>query len=365
MKTKFIALAAALCFGLTGVQAQEYDYKPYPYNFAGVQAGAQVMLLDFDHLKLVTPIGGAYFGSMLSPYYGIRLSAQGAWSKMGFKPADDTYSFNYVTGCFDVLFNVSNLFTKNYYHRFHTFLIGGVGMTYAWNFDDVVKQATKPWNTRRFTTNWRVGVMEEMNLSKNLAVNLEVDLNNMNDRLIGPVEGRNDWQLVGMIGLTYKFGLKKNYKKSEPAVKQSYAVAVQETPAPKTAAVVEKKAEPKPVVKAFVPETDQIDVFFELGKSNITEESDAKIKSLGEWLKTRPNSKVLVTGYADKGTGSAERNMALSKERAEKVKKELVEKYGFDADKIIVVSLGDTVQPYEENDLNRFVRIQAETYEVK
>ena len=215
MKTKFIALAAALCFGLTGVQAQEYDYKPYPYNFAGVQAGAQVMLLNFDHLKLVTPIGGAYFGSMLSPYYGIRLSAQGAWSKMGFKPADDTYNFNYVTGCFDVLFNVSNLFTKNYYHRFHTFLIGGVGMTYAWNFDDVVKQATKPWNARRFTTNWRVGVMEEMNLSKNLAVNLEVDLNNMNDRLIGPVEGRNDWQLVGMIGLTYKFGLKKNYKNNK------------------------------------------------------------------------------------------------------------------------------------------------------
>ena len=216
MKIKFIALVAAFSLGLTGVQAQKYDYKAYPYNFAGAQAGAQVMLLNFDHLKLVTPIGGAYFGSMFSPYYGIRLSAQGAWSKMGFKPSEDTYSFNYVTGCFDVLFNVSNLFTKNYYHRFHTFLIGGVGMTYAWDFDNVPLMATKPWNERRYTTNWRVGVMEEMNLSKHLAVNLEVDLNNLNDRLIGPEKGRNDWQLVGMLGLTYKFGLKKNYKKAEP-----------------------------------------------------------------------------------------------------------------------------------------------------
>ena len=362
MKFKFIALIAALFLGWTGVQAQEYDYKPYPYNFAGVQAGAQMMLLNYDHLKLITPIGGAYFGSMLSPYYGIRLSAQGAWSKMGFKPMDEALDYKYVTGSFDVLFNVSNLFTKNLYHRFHTFIIGGVGMTYAWDFDNVPLMATKPWNERRYTTNWRVGVMEEMNLSKHLAVNLEVDLNNLNDRLIGPVKGRNDWQLVGMLGLTYKFGLKKNYKKTQPAAQTTPAVAVQpaarpQQPVPTAAKVVKKAPE-----KAFVAEKNEIDVFFNLGKSSITPESEAKIKALGEWLKTRSNTKVVVTGYADKGTGTAEGNEKVSKARAESVAKELVEKYGFDANQIVVDYKGDTVQPYDENDLNRLARIQAETF---
>ena len=52
MKFKFIALIAALFLGWTGVQAQEYDYKPYPYNFAGVQAGAQMMLLNYQMLHI-------------------------------------------------------------------------------------------------------------------------------------------------------------------------------------------------------------------------------------------------------------------------------------------------------------------------
>lgn len=365
MKLKIFALAAALCFGWTGTQAQEYDYDPYPYGFVGVQGGAQMLLLNYDHTKLITPMAGVQVGGMFSPYLGARLSAQGVWTKHGFDALDATFNHKYVMGTIDMLLNVSNFFTKNKAHRFNTYLIGGLGLNYSWGEDDAAVNALNVHKGENVTHVLRVGLAEEVNLCRNLALNLEVDLNNIHDRYLTYRDTRGVWQLTAALGLTYKFGFKKHARPAPVAEEPVVAVPAAPAPAPKPTAAVQPKPQPKPVVKPFVPETDEIDVFFELGKSGISEESDAKIKSLGEWLKTRPNSKVLVTGYADKATGSANRNMALSKERAEKVKQELVEKYGYDADRVIVVSLGDTVQPYEENDLNRLVRIQAETYEKK
>ena len=78
-------------------------------------------------------------------------------------------------------------------------------------------------------------------------------------------------------------------------------------------------------------------------------------------MKENPKAKATIKGYADAGTGNARINARYAQERAEGVKKLLVEKYGIDASRLEVSSFGDTVQPFSENDSNRVVIAVAES----
>ena len=49
-----------------------------------------------------------------------------------------------------------------------------------------------------------------------------------------------------------------------------------------------------------------------------------------------------------------------AKRRAETFKRDIVSRHNVDADRIIIDSKGDTVQPFAENDKNRCVIIDAE-----
>ena len=59
-----------------------------------------------------------------------------------------------------------------------------------------------------------------------------------------------------------------------------------------------------------------------------------------------------VTGHADAETGSAARNMELSKERAENVAA-AIEAAGIPSDRIIVRYVGDTENPFSSAEKNR------------
>ena len=61
-----------------------------------------------------------------------------------------------------------------------------------------------------------------------------------------------------------------------------------------------------------------------------------------------------LVGYADKATGTPARNMYMSKARAEVVKKKMLE-LGVPAERISASHVGDTVQPFAENDMNRVI----------
>ena len=87
---------------------------------------------------------------------------------------------------------------------------------------------------------------------------------------------------------------------------------------------------------------------------------DEAIKKVAELMKCSDDAMFTVTGYADKGTGTAKQNKKYAKQRADDVAKKLVEQYGLDAKRLKTDSKGDTVQPFEENDKNRCVIVTGE-----
>ena len=86
----------------------------------------------------------------------------------------------------------------------------------------------------------------------------------------------------------------------------------------------------------------------------------AKIEDVVNYLKKYPNAKVSVTGYADRGTGNPQINVGYAQKRAQGVADVLTKKYGISPSRISVDSKGDTVQPYDLNDLNRVTICIAE-----
>ena len=93
-----------------------------------------------------------------------------------------------------------------------------------------------------------------------------------------------------------------------------------------------------------------VSVFFNIGKSKIASRKDLQnVKELAELAKAN-NSKIVVTGYADSKTGSANFNQQLSEKRAKIVADELV-KMGVNRDNIEVVAAGgvNTLSPVSYN----------------
>ena len=64
-------------------------------------------------------------------------------------------------------------------------------------------------------------------------------------------------------------------------------------------------------------------------------------------------AKVVVTGYADKGTGNDRVNDRIAAKRAAAVVWMLEKRYGIPAERITEESKGARVQPFAENDKNR------------
>ena len=82
-------------------------------------------------------------------------------------------------------------------------------------------------------------------------------------------------------------------------------------------------------------------------------EEDAKIQEVVDFLNKNPEAKVVVTGYADKGTGNDVINDRNAAKRAAAVVWMLTKKYNIPSERITEESKGARVQPFAENAKNR------------
>ncbi|MBR1593396.1 MAG: OmpA family protein [Alloprevotella sp.] len=382
-KTMLAALALILSVVQTASAQDREETRKYPYAFVGVQGGAQFVANGYKVTDVLTPIAAINGGVWISPALGVRAHVNGWQGKEGvWNSTTDfgNYEFTYAAGTIDLMVNLTNAFSRTDNHAFEVILLGGVGANKAWGHKyneipnytwdgtpaPVVEIGSKAHNHVAHYD--RLGIQFNLNLGQNWALNLEGQANHVGSRSYAhEFNGAKNWQIAALLGLTYKFGAKA---KKAPVVVDTKPVVIED---PKPTVIEEKKPvsvdKPKPVVveekKPIVEERRPMSIYYEIhyaiAKSEPVGTEAEKVASLAAWMKENPKAKATIKGYADAGTGNARINARYAQERAEGVKKLLVEKYGIDASRLEVSSFGDTVQPFSENDSNRVVIAVAES----
>ena len=290
---------------------------------------------------------------------GARLHVNAWQSKSGFKDLDQYYKWKYVTPNVDLMLNLSNLFCQSNEHALNLILLGGVGLNYAWDNDELAdlgvatQRVPLAWEDNRLSHNLRAGLRLETNMQKALGLSLEVAANSLDDRFNSKTNDQDDWQFTAMLGLNFRFG-HKAHKAAAPVVPTR---EVQDTIWVDVPVEVVDYEE-VPVEGTAIAKLDEV-VFYNIRVSN-NEDPSVILKRVADFMNEVKDAQISVVGYADKGTGNARLNKMYAQRRAETFKKDLVEKYGCDAARITTDSKGDTVQPFDENDKNRCVIVKGE-----
>ena len=344
----------------TDKDGNEYAFKKHA--FLDLQGGAQYTLGEAKFGDLISPNVQLGIGYQFSPVFGMRLQANGWQSKGGWNgykatkdgtPYTADYKFKYVAPGLDFMFNLSNLFCGWNPNRVFnaTAFIGG-GANFAWGNDEVNEIAANIKDQRSYLLEYlwdgtkvrpygRAGLELAFKVSKSVSLMLEGNANITSDKYNSKKAGNADWYFNALAGLRINLG--KSHTKAEP---------VKEAPVPVQEYV---KPEPKPQPKVEEKKVEEIrrDVFFVINSNKIASNEESKIKEVVDFLNANPDAKVVVTGYADAGTGNDRINDAISAKRAAAVVKVLKEKYGIEESRITEDSKGARVQPFSENDKNR------------
>ena len=344
-------LTAVLLLIPSATHAQDGDFKPYA--FFGLQGGVQTTLTDYNNWKLITPTTSLSVGVHFTPVIGARIHANGFWNKGGVshRGIDATYKYNYATTDMDLMINMVNLFSRKSYSPVNLYLIGGVGINYAWDVENVpllTDYITASNSRNRQSHNFRMGTMLDVDVADHWSLNLELAANALSDRFNAKFSGKDDWQLTAQLGVAYKFAKRK--KK---------AVVIPE-PEPEeevwSTRIDTTWYDDVETVPKFEDGTATWNVFYQIRESDF--EADEQLRLIGTFLKEHKDCKIDIKSYADKKTGNPRINMDYSKSRCEKAVRALTNA-GVPAASITSNYYGDTVQPFAENDKNRVSIIVA------
>jgi outer membrane protein OmpA-like peptidoglycan-associated protein len=350
-----------LMSGTLMAQDSKKQGKIKSYNYVEAQGGLDWTTTNANITKLLMPQGALSFGHYFTPVVGARLHVSGLQAKSRFESAyyNLDYKWNYLTTDVDLLVNISNLFSKNYARPLNLIFVGGLGLNYAWDNDELMNMRAPAevvplaWDDNRLCHNLRAGLRLETNVTKPLGVSLEVAANSLDDRFNSKTNDQDDWMVSALVGISYRFGYTR--EKPRKVVRQVEEEVWEDVP--DTIVVKEKR----PIVKEEQKKIEEV-IFFEICQSdaNAAQGTEKAIKDVADLMKTSADATFTLTGYADKGTGNPTINKMYAQKRADNVTQKLINEHGLDASRLKSDSKGDTVQPFEENDKNRCVIITGE-----
>ena len=369
MKKSNVLLAAALMGVSSAAMAQatytdseENVYTFQKHWFLDLQGGAQYTLGEAKFGDLISPNVQLGLGYQFNPVFGMRLQAngwqsKGGWAayrdKVGDAPFSADYKFNYVAPGLDFMFNLSNLFCGwNPNRVLNVTAFAGAGANIAWDNDEVNELAATMKNMNAYNLEYlwdgtkvrpygRAGIELAFKVSKSVSLMIEGNANVISDKYNSKKADNPDWYFNALAGLRINLG-KSATKKEKPVEPAPAPVQKVEEPAPAPAPVVEKKVE-----------EIRRDIFFTINSNKISAKENQKILEVIDFLVKYPEAKVVVTGYADKGTGNDRVNDRIAAKRAAAVVWMLEKRYGIPAERITEESKGARVQPFAENDKNR------------
>ena len=370
---KSLFAASLLTLGTTAAMAQatytDKEGNEYTFNkhfFLDLQGGAQYTLGEAKFGDLLSPNVQLGLGYQFSPVFGMRLQANGWQSKGGWAgfraqkgetPYNAQYKYKYVAPGVDFMFNLSNLFCGwNPNRVLNVTAFAGAGANIAWDNDEVNELAATMKNMNAYNLEYlwdgtkvrpygRAGLELAFKVSKSVSLMLEGNANIISDKYNSKKAGNPDWYFNALAGVRINLG--KNYtKKAKPVEEPAPA------PAPKQEYVA-PKPEPKPAPVEKKVEEIRRDIFFTINSCKIAPAEDAKIREVVDFLNKNTEAKVVVTGYADKGTGNDVINDRIAAKRAAAVVWMLTKKYNIPSERITEESKGARVQPFAENAENR------------
>ena len=367
--------------GCVTASAQEGDKTVNVFNphwYVQAQIGGQYTLGEISFGKLLSPNAQLGVGYNFNKVVGARLSVNAWQSKAGQEFAGETYKWkwNYVAPMVDATFNLTNLFCGYNPNRLiNVGVFAGIGANIAWHNDDALTEqgnikaaaaqkigttdvkklaeygVSDPlayyWDGTATRLTGRVGANVDFRVSDRVSIGAEFSANVLNDKYNSKKAGNADWYFNGLVGVKVALG-KTHTTKTIPAPKPVERIIerIVEKPAP-----VQEQVK-QPLTNAQAQEEFRRDVFFPIGNSNIAKSQTTKIAEIVDYMKQNPDAKITLTGYADKGTGSAAFNDKIARRRAQTVYNTLVNK-GISKSRIKMESKGSRVQPFEENDQNR------------
>ena len=378
MKIKNILLSGVVAMGCISASAQEADKTVNVFNphwYVQAQIGGQYTLGEVGFGKLLSPNAQLGVGYNFNKVVGARLSFNAWQSKAGQKVISDgattTYKWkwNYIAPMVDATFNLTNLFCEYNPNRLvEVGVFGGIGANIAWGnneakdakktilatpgsknlegYDKTAMPLENLWTGSKTRFVARVGANVDFRVSDRVKLGVELSANTLSDKYNSKKAGNPDWYFNALVGVKVALG-ETHTTKVIPAPKpvEKIIERIIEKPAPAPAPKTETKQE-------AVDENFRRDIFFPIGNSNIAKSQTTKIAEIVTFMKENPDAKITLTGYADKGTGSAAFNDKIAARRAQTVYNTLAAK-GVAKSRMIKKSMGSRVQPFEENDMNR------------
>ena len=366
-----LMLAAAMTASAQEEQKGTTEYVFQPHWFIQLQGGAQYTTGETDFSDLISPNVQFAVGYNFSKGVGARLALNAWQGKGGYDKDivgnDWNYKYTYFAPGIDFTFNLSNIIAginPNRVVSFGAFLGGGLNIRSKASDDvmDIKKAVDDYGNENRF--GWtpmpddyvksatllygRVGLTVDFKLSDAVSLGLEAQGNITGDKFNYKKAGNPD-SYINLLA-----GLKINLGKGDGVFGRTYSTKFIPAPKPEVVYVdkiVEKIVEvekPAPVVEPL-----RRDIFFEINKTIIRDSEAQKVKDIADYLNAHQTAKVMITGYADAGTGNDKINDRLAKGRADVVVKALKEQYGIAESRISYDSKGSRVQPFADNDSNR------------
>lgn len=294
-------------------------------------------------------------GKWFTPGLGLRTKFNGIWGRSVYSDNKKDNASKYWNVNEEVLFNLSNMlcgYNAKRVWNFIPYLGGGIGRNMSYN---------------SYGIDLTAGLLNTFRLSDRFALNLDINYVLGTNDFDGIPEGGGDRgfknydRMVNVeVGLTYNLG--KTRWNKVPDVEAIKALSQGQIDA-LNAQVADAQSENAKLKQMLADAQNNtkgetvkevvaapVSVFFNIGKSKIASRKDMQnVKDLVSVAKDN-NAKIVVTGYADSKTGSAEFNKNLSQKRADVVANELV-KMGVSRDNIETVAAGgvNTLSPVSYN----------------
>lgn len=334
--------------------------------FAGVNAGAQLYMGDYFSKgkagKLITPTFEVNVGKWFTPGIGLRVGFGGYQAK-GYSLKDGGFAYKHVDRDLyrtkwgmlhlhtDVMLNLTNLICGYREDRVYN-AIPYVGIGYLRGIQNKDNELS---GTVGFINRFRLNSAWDLNLEARGTVN--------NDVLDGIRGGKNmEGSVALMVGATYRFkarGWNKGtgISAAEMQAVQSQLRQMHEENASlrdRVNTLEEEKRQSQPATPVMTPDHKLQDAmeytaFFDINKAYLSQKEAVNLEAYANLIKKYPENRFVITGYADKQTGSQAFNERLSQLRAEAVYNTLVDKYGVNKDQLILEHKGGVDTMFHEN----------------